>query len=187
VPEAVPPRTVLLDACTLLNLYATGALGEILAGLPYRFAVVETVLREEALYVLRPGRVPPEHEAVDLSREIGAGTLELTDVDGDAEAERFIALAMELDDGEARTLAVAWSRGWSVATDDRKAHRVAARVCPNVPLLRTLELVQEWAAAHANSHERLRELLILMRDRGNFFPGRHDPSVMWWRGIVDDG
>ncbi|MFY9820259.1 MAG: hypothetical protein WAM82_02690 [Thermoanaerobaculia bacterium] len=37
---------VFLDTCCVLNLYATGRMGEILAGLSERFAVVEAVLHE---------------------------------------------------------------------------------------------------------------------------------------------
>ena len=45
------PAVLILDASTLLNIYATRRLREIASAGPNRFAVAEYVLREEALFV----------------------------------------------------------------------------------------------------------------------------------------
>jgi hypothetical protein len=183
VRDASDKQTVLLDACTLLNLYATGCLEEILTGLDYRFGVVEYVVWSEALFIDRPDHVPPDREQVDLDALVERAVIKLVEIADDSEAELFLKLALELDDGEARTLAVAASRGWSVATDDRKAHRIAAKECPRVQLLRSLELVKEWADVNMIERVRIRELLLRIRDRANFIPGKHDPTVLWWRSL----
>ncbi len=51
------PATLILDASTLLNLYATPRLREITSAGPYQLAVAEYVLNEEALFVWELGRV----------------------------------------------------------------------------------------------------------------------------------
>lgn len=180
-------QMVLLDACTLLNLYATGCLEEILTGLGYRVGVVEYVLQSEALFVERPDHVPPDREQVDIVELIKRGMIEVVEISDEAEAELFLTLAAELDDGEARTLAIAASRGLGVATDDRKVHRVAARDCPHVPLFRSLELFKQWADEDHIDAARVRELLLNIRDRANFIPGKHDPTVFWWRSLIELG
>ena len=185
--DASDRQTVLLDACTLLNLYATGCLAEILAGLDYRFGVVAYVVRSEALFIERPDHVPPDREQVDVDGLVERRLIEVVEIEGEPEAELFLQLALELDDGEARTLAIAASRGWSVATDDRKAQRVAARECPQVKLFRSLELLKEWSDVNTIDAVRIRELLLNIRDRANFIPGKHDPSVFWWRSLLGLG
>src|SRR4051812_35969525 len=46
--DALPPsdQLVLLDACCLINLFATGLIERILGALPYTFAVADIVARE---------------------------------------------------------------------------------------------------------------------------------------------
>jgi hypothetical protein len=187
VREASEKQTVLLDACTLLNLYATSCLEEILAGLEHRFGVVEYVMRSEALFIERPDHVPPDREQVDVGALVERGLVEIVEIASESEAELFLQLATELDDGEARTLAIAASRGWSVATDDRKAQRVAARECPQVTLFTSLELLKEWVDANGIDAARIGELLLNIRDRANFIPGKHDPMVFWWRSLSGPG
>lgn len=185
--EVSQKQTVLLDACTLLNLYATGCLREILAGLDYRVSVVEYVMQSEALFVERPDHVPPDREQVDIAALVEIGMIDVVEISAEPEAELFLRLAAELDDGEARTLAIAASRGWSVATDDRKVHRVAGRECPQVPRLTSLEVLKHWADANEVDGNRIRELLLNIRTRASFFPGKHDPAVFWWRSITGLG
>ena len=45
-------ETVLLDACAVINLCATRHLDDVLADLPYRFAIADIVSRDETLYAV---------------------------------------------------------------------------------------------------------------------------------------
>jgi hypothetical protein len=135
----------------------------------------------------RPDHVPPDREQVDIDGLVERGLIEIVEIADESEAELFLQLALELDDGEARTLAIAASREWSVVTDDRKAQRVAARECPQVKLFRSLELLKEWSDVNTIDAVRIRELLLNIRDRASFIPGKHDPSVFWWRSLLDLG
>ncbi|HEX8696598.1 MAG TPA: hypothetical protein VF746_29530 [Longimicrobium sp.] len=178
---------VLLDACTLLNLCASGCCERILRESEMRFGVIDYVLRTEALHVQKGGGGPDARERipVDLKPLVDAGMLDVVEVSGEAEAATFLNLAMQLDDGEARTLAVALHRRWAVATDDRKTRRLIANSPASIRVFGTLKIVKQWADAQAVSQEELRSILLNIRERGNFLPGRQDPLGVWWRSLVE--
>lgn len=48
---------------------------------------------------------------------------------------------VELDAGEAETVAVAAARGWTILVDDQAAVNLLRRLHPNVPIVRTCELL----------------------------------------------
>jgi hypothetical protein len=125
----MPEREIaLLDACSLINLYATRQIEAILASHPDSFAVVDTVRRESG-YVFRGGNGPgaTEQEPIDLGPLEAAGLLVALTAVSEAELLTYIDLLLEMGDGEAMTGAVAIHRGLTVVTDDRKALRVADR------------------------------------------------------------
>ena len=180
------PVTVLLDASCLLNLYATERFGEIAASLREQFAVAAYVVDREALYVLR--RPAPdaaqEQVPVDLSPFEADGLVEVMRLERPAEEATFVALAALIDDGEAITAALALHRGCSVATDDRKARRVLGERAPTVPLVSTLDLLSEWAAATSIPASELRAVMERMRSGASYVPGPRDPRFEWWLEVV---
>jgi len=122
---------VLLDACCLINLFATGRTEEILQALSYRFAVARYVVEEEVLEIDAEEADPTAASGEGrvslhplLAELVEKGILEQLDVDSEEEQGELLRFAAELDDGEAHTSALALVRGASVATDDRKAIRV---------------------------------------------------------------
>jgi hypothetical protein len=66
--------------------------------------------------------------------------------DSEAEENSFVNFAVELDEGEAVTGAIAMHRHWGIVTDDRKARRVFARTNPHVQLLSTPEFIKHWVS-----------------------------------------
>src|SRR5436309_3500170 len=109
----------MLDACVVINLYATHRFAELLSGLPYQFGVAAEVAAE-ALYVRQPDpatgdliRVP-----IDLAPHAASGLLQVLPVTSAAEKALFLQLVARLDDGEAASLALAMSRGFILATDE---------------------------------------------------------------------
>ena len=125
MPDAI------VDSCCVINLYAAGDLPAILPTLGRKLHVPDKVL-EETMYVHEreggPGAAEAKvvRRAVDLAAALGAGLLHRCDLAGEDELALFVRLAAVLDDGEAACLAVAKSRGWTLATDDRKGRREAA-------------------------------------------------------------
>ena len=80
----------------------------------------------------------------DLTPFLASGLLTLCQPDDPQEQARFIHYAAQFrSDGEAMCLAIAEARGWTVATDDRKAIRVAGQA--GLTVMSCPELVKAWA------------------------------------------
>ena len=178
--------SLLIDANCLLNLYATGRLRDIVYALPYQFWVADFVVEREALFVWRRSTVDGEDvkEPVDLTLLIDEGLIQLMRLDKTKEEATFVALAAELDDGEAVTGALAFHRGCAVATDDRKARRVLGQLSPPVELVSTLELLKRWGKEAQVPRDELGAAMAEMQSSASYRPGRRDPLTApdEWRG-----
>lgn len=172
----------LLDACAVLSLYATGRMREVIGAIDGPVAVVDTVAAE-ALFVRKIIDGVWEKVPVDLAPLHRAGVLATLRAETEDELLTFIDLAVELDDGEAMTGALAIHRNCTVVTDDRKAERILAG---RVPLRSTLNLVKVWADGGGVPDDDLRPLLIAIDERG-YRPPRSHPLCAWWERIVSPG
>jgi predicted nucleic acid-binding protein len=90
----------------------------------------------------------------------------------------FVELARQLDDGEAMALAIAKTRGWPLATDDRKAARVATG--HGVCVITTPELVKRIAESARLDGLRLSVCLQRIEDLACFWPHANHPLRKWW-------
>lgn len=142
----------------------------------------------EALYVYRGGSGDDarERESVDLAPLQRANLLQVLAVDTDAEAATFVALTVELDDGEAEALALAIHRNLAVATDDRKTLRIINQRFPDVEVFTTPSLLKQWADHCAIDPTRLRYVLRDVQERGNYLPRNDDALRAWWQRAVSD-
>ena len=112
---------LLLDACVLINLIASGVpLRELAERSEVSFRIAELTAAEALFVVADDGLLEP----IDLDALV-AGSELIVEALAETEYEAFMKLASEVDDGEAATLAIAAARRWPVATDDRKAQRLA--------------------------------------------------------------
>ena len=179
---------IILDACCLLNLYASRQIEAILRAIPPRFAAAEAAAAE-VLYVQcgGSGQDANKQEHVDLQPLIRAGLLDILSLDTQSEIASFIRFAGELDDGEAMTCALAVHREADVATDDRKAIRVLNSVAPHVRIHTTVGLLKWWAETEQPSERILKRVLTDVQERANFVPGRHDPMQPWWMDVLNEG
>jgi predicted nucleic acid-binding protein len=177
------PRLVLLDACVVVNLYATGRMGEIVATIAGTVAIVD-VVRQESQHVHRGGNGEDRSELdpIDLDPLISAGAIQVLTSEDDAELMTFIDLTRELDDGEAMTAAVAIHRSGIVVTDDRKAARLLSE--NSVSHQSTLDLCKVWAETATETQESMRTALIAIRERGRYEPPRNHPLRAWWESIL---
>jgi len=170
-------REIALDACVLLNLVASGrALAEFAAAVSARLVVVTQVERE--ILWIDPLDPDGDRERVDLDPIIAGGDLHRVVMVTD-ELSRFVALARELDDGEAATLAVAESRRMVVATDDRKALRIVGTLTPQPAVVSTAGLVRAWASGRDGAQ--VSACLRQIERRASFTPPASDPDTAWWR------
>lgn len=173
---------LLLDACCLINLLATGRIEEILSTLPYRFATSRLVATTEILTIVRDVEpdAPLEREVIFPAQLEAMEDLTLLDLVTDEEIADFVRFAVELDDGEASVCASAIAHQGAVATDDRKALRVLGRVAPRVPTVQTPELFYTWARVSRANEREIGEVLRAVRNRGQFHPRRDAPCFEWW-------
>lgn len=182
--SATPPSEpiLLLDACTVINLYACRHMPAILASLERPAGIVSRV-HQETLYVRRggSGEDAREHESVDLTEMVTNELLHLISPTED-ELLTFIDLTLELGDGEAMTVAVALHRGYAVVTDDRIAIRVIAG---RVPVYSSLEVIKGWIDREGLPPAAITAILVDLRQRGTYLPGRSHPLRSWWDQYMD--
>ena len=172
-------RPLVFDACALINIHASGRLGDVLRSAPQATLVTETVRALELLQTEELDALNPEGDRLDDLIE--GGRLVVVDFDSDDEAGRFLDYAAAIgDDGEAASLAVAASRGFAVVTDDKKARRFAAGETPGVPLIFTLEVVEHWSSDQKISPAELHAALNSLRGNGNYKPSLAHPLYDWW-------
>ncbi len=176
--------TGIVDACCTINLYATGNLLDLLPAMGFEWHIAAAVLHE-AMYVRKPdpddaAKLIPE--PIDLKPALDGGLLRACDIAGEAETELFVRLAVELDDGEAMSLAIAKHRGWTLATDDRKARRLAGEIA--VPVQTTAELVKAWADATKAPVADIATLLRKIQTFARFIPHKTMPLYQWWMDTV---
>ena len=176
-----PDVVTLLDACAVINLYATRHRKAIVAAVPTRVGVVDRV-QAEAHYVRRggSGEDSDERETVDLASLIVSGDIQIV-TPTQEELDRFLALTVQMDDGEAMTGAVALVRGWVVVTDDRKAERILRG---QIRIRSSLDLIKTWADLKAIDQATIREVLTDLRERGTYFPHRSHPLRTWWDAVL---
>jgi predicted nucleic acid-binding protein len=85
-----------------------------------------------------------------------------------------------LADGEAEAAALAAVRGYILATDDRKARRVATERCSTLRLTGTLELLREWQSTAGIVDAVIASALRRIAERATYRPRRTDPLWSWW-------
>jgi len=181
-------RGILIDACSLLNLYASRNFEGMLRSLPVQAGIVDYVAHE-ALYVYRGGAGDDRkvREQVDLQPFISGGLLRVFQIETEAEAASLIQFAAQMDDGEAATCAVAYHRGFAVVTDDRKAVRLFTSPSVGGSVVRTSHIVRHWAELASVDRLEVQRVLLDIQMRGNFHLPNNDPLRSWWQALMNGG
>jgi hypothetical protein len=171
----------IIDCCSLINLYAGwSGLLEVKA-LGHNWYVAEAVL-SEAQFVgqFQPNgaieRVPIDFTALQKLHLIASVKPE-----SDAEKSDYVNFSIELDDGEAQSLAIAKHRGFVLLTDDRKAIRIAQSPEVNVSVLTTPQILRQWSALNPENAARVPEILSRIQTLARFSPRRDSPDAAWWQ------
>jgi len=182
-PITADHSCVILDACCLMNLYASRHMAEIVATITEKIAVATYVKNEEALFVYQASKQdqPAKTEAVDIDSLVEAGLIRLVELGAEIEKGYFAALtARRLDDGEAITAAMAINRHWALATDDRRARSILGQEAPQIALISTPQLVKHWADSHHPEPAQVNQAMRDIERRANFLVGKRDPLYNWW-------
>ena len=175
---------LLLDACCLLNIFASGRGIDILKALPVQRVVTQIVCDDE-LKTLQSLDAGKNEGAEQFQLALSQGWLTVVDFETEVEAESFVNyIAENLDDGEAATCAIAFQRNWAIATDDKKAISFTKREAPNIQVISTLELVKYWADEVNPDLNDLRLAIQAIRVKGKYIPPKRHPLYTWWKKIT---
>ena len=170
-----------IDACCMIDLLASGHAEVVLRAGPFSWQL-PTAVQGEVRYVRQHDPAHPGQMvkvAADLSGLIASGVLTVCSPKDRQELERFTHYATVFrSDGEAMCLALAERRGWVVATDDRKAIRVARQA--GLTVASSPALVKKWAAATAPSQAVLKKALQDIEVLAQFKPNPSMPEYKWW-------
>jgi hypothetical protein len=177
---------IVLDACCILNFCASGYFKSILHSLPAQVVVTE-VVREKELLTLKCLENIENESATQFEESIIQEILTVVDFESELEEENFVNYAFELgDDGDAATCAIAISREWAIATDDKKEISFFSQEAPHLQVLSTLEIIQYWANESKISTIDLRAVLESIRTKGRYVPHRSHPLFNWWKESIKE-
>ncbi len=173
----------LIDACCLIGLLASGQMEAILQATGCAWHLPDAV-KAEVQFVRRhnPGRPGSFLNApADLSPHLKSGLLTACQPADPKEQTLFVQYATQFrSDGEAMCLAIAQSRGWLVATDDRKAIRVAEK--GGLTVVSCPQLVKAWVDATRPDIALVVQVLTDIQTLAQFRPNSTMPESDWWTG-----
>lgn len=167
----------IVDSCCLINLYAAGDVSSLLPALDLTLHVPSKV-EEESLFIRKIAGGKRVLEPINLKPAIQASWLHVCSIEGEEELRRYVELATALDDGEAMCLAIADNREWCLATDDRKAGKMAGEL--GVSTITTPELMKKWADSTSASKQEITAALRNIQTCASFVPRAKSPSRGWW-------
>lgn len=174
---------LIIDACVLLNLIATGIIEDIL-NLIAQNSFVCILAKNESLFLRKEDDIN-ENEPIDIDDLVNQGVIQICDFENVEEQEFFVNLAASLDDGEAMSLAIALSRNWHLATDDKKARRIFRENNSNNDfLISTTDLIRVWAESENISDIEIKSILVKVERKASFRPPKSDPNLQWWNDIL---
>ena len=175
------PISAVIDACCLIDLLASGHAKAILRAGGYAWHLPAAV-QAEVQHVRQHDPAQPGAfltVPVDLSPHLASGLLTPCQPDDPREQARFVHYATIFrSDGEAMCLALAESRGWVVATDDRKAIRVAGQA--GLTVISCPQLVKAWADATRPDPATLVQVLTDIQTLAKFRPNPSMAELTWW-------
>ncbi len=173
----------IIDTCCLLNLLASGDHKAIFKH--FGSVYVSEHVQEEALWIREyDNESPPQlvPKQIDLADCVDDGVIVVCCLAEKEELDWFVHFAQSLDDGEASVLAIAKVRGWIVATDDKKACRIAAE--NQISTISTSELIHGWTSSLGMSDDQIGQVLKNIQDFGRFRPRRSDALYDWWMQML---
>lgn len=173
------PATI--DTCCLIDLLASGHAEAILRACGYNWHLPIAV-RGELQFVRQFDPIDPSKfisVPVNLNPMISAGVLTVCQPDDQAELDLFTRYAVLFrSDGEAMCLALAESRGWLIATDDKKAIRIGQQA--GLTVLSSPQLLKSWADATKPEQPTLVQALRNIEILAQFRPNAEIPDCQWW-------
>jgi hypothetical protein len=170
-----------IDACCLIDLLASGEAEAIFRASGFTWHLPSAVQAEVQYRRQHDPAQPGKFLIVsaDLSGLISSGVLTVCKPENQQELDQFTQYAtLFRSDGESMCLALAEQRKWVVATDDRKAIRVAQQV--GLTVVSCPELVKAWADATGPDQPVLNRVLLDIQVLAQFKPNATMAEYQWW-------
>ena len=169
---------LVFDASTVINLYATDRMPEIIRALPARCTVSTYVKQREALVVYKHTNVVNERERVpiNLDQMIDSKLLETCDHNTPSITNRIVELASSgiRGMGEKVCVAIAAEHDWGVALDDHSATSKINHLMPNMQTITSLDILKYWSEQENITVRELDQVLKKLQFCGNYsIPKRH--------------
>ncbi len=147
-------KVIVLDASVIINLLATANASPILQALKTDLVVTKNVVRE-----IDQGAANGRSESKQLVELIDSQVLRVEELAGPS-LEHFFDMVSghtsdSLGDGEAATLAFAYSNGCSAAIDEKKATRIAGERFEAMKLATTVDILAYEPLQALLGHEAL--------------------------------
>ncbi len=175
---------VILDACCVINLYATDRMGEILRAAPVKFTVSSYVQKVEARWVYDGEDADGNtlKQPIDFHPLVEGKLVEIVEPDLTVLSGQMILFAAhDIRNGEMISAAIAHQRNWAIGTDDASASKKLARLVPHLQIVSTFDLVKHWATSDGIDRDGIRAALRKIRERGKFSISEHHPLYEWSR------
>lgn len=172
--------SAVVDTCVLINLLATDCLADIVPYVAPDLLVCSAVAGE-SIY-LRPLDANQQPDLVTLDQLFGNGVLRACDCANETEEQLYVNYALQLDDGEAMSLAIAHARNLPLATDEKKAKRVIKDNARHLRVVSTAEILHAWATGKTRAE--ISPVLQAIGVRARFRPPDDDPLSIWWNSFI---
>lgn len=175
----------IIDACSLINLYASNYFESILKCQSKQFFIVEQV-KNESLYIRKTSELikDDKKEPIELNKYLRSGLIKVVKLKSQNEKNLFINLVSQIDDGEAATFAVAIERKMEIITDDRKAIRLLKREAPTVVCFSTLDIIKSWTKSASIRPTEIKSVLNNILLRARYRPHKNHHLLYWWQEIL---
>lgn len=179
---------VILNACCLRNIYASGCMVAILGALPLPTMIARFAYQEQPLWISRQNKEGegPVVEHLDLQSALNAGLLVMATLSSEAEEAQMINLAAVLGgDAEATTAALALQKRRAIGVDEEMTTGLFRRHLPAVPLVSTPILVQRWVERSQPPSRALQAALQNIHLGTGYTPPAHHPLYPWWQEVLE--
>ena len=182
-------KDMILDACTLISLSATGQLPSILNCLPGEIYVSSFVEKVEVKYLFNP--VTDESDIkIDLNSVKAQQLLKVTRPTPSEALDvlHFVSILTQKipgkNTGEAVSGAIAKSRNWTMATDDKGAIEFFSEPLQKVGIVTTFDIVKYWIDAQALPWADIQQILHLIKVHARYGPPPKTHHLRaWWHSF----
>ncbi len=174
-------NNTILDACCIINLYASDVMKSVLSTIPGQKAIVQYVRDKEVRYIYTD---EGGTTSIDLQPLLDKDLLYIVDLENEREQETVVDFAFlsngKMGNGEAFSASIAVHRDWTFATDDKDAILLLQQYMPQLHIMTTPDLFKHWVDVYNPSFDAIRDALGNIQRRAKYMPDKDHYLYQWW-------